>query len=188
MRLVPGPNYVMASSPSLHPNYQASQVLRDDPTPFQPFVFLVSSTCATYSIFRNWSLRPDQELERVSLVASMTSCETRTGLRPRASPSHSPCLCDRGCCLTRNRPLRQDPIAFFRGSIPFTAGHPAQAIRPRFLSVYTSTNLLPGMLQHSIPGLWLGVTRAGFPPACHQAISSSIPVKRATPRAANLVT
>ena len=59
-----------------------------------------------------------------------------------------------------------------RCTVPFTAGQPVQSIHPRYLSVYASTRLLPDTLQHSIPGLWLAVTRAGFPPACQQTISS----------------
>jgi hypothetical protein len=45
-------------------------------------------------------------------------------------------------------------------------GRPAQSIRPRDLSVYASTPLLPLTLQHSIPSLRLRATRTGFPPAC----------------------
>ena len=53
-------------------------------------------------------------------------------------------------------------------------GKPSQSIHPRYLSVYASTSLLPDSLQHSIPGVWLTLTRAGFPPACHQTISSPL--------------
>ncbi len=60
----------------------------------------------------------------------------------------------------------------FRSSIPFTAGQPTRSVHPHYLSVYASTCLLPATLQHSILGLWLGVTQAGFPPARHQTISS----------------
>ena len=38
--------------------------------------------------------------------------------------------------------------------------------------MYASTWLLPDTLQHSIQGLWLKATLAGFPPACQQTISS----------------
>ncbi len=99
VRAVFGLPYVMVSLPFLHPNYQVSQVLRSDPTPFQPFAFLVSSTCTTYSIFRNWSLRQNQELKRVSLVTSMACGEARTGLRPRVSLCHSPCTATEGVAL-----------------------------------------------------------------------------------------
>jgi hypothetical protein len=94
------------------------------------------------------------------------------GLRPRVSVSRSPGR-DCRCCLPVCTNLGQDPrVTKFRGSIPFTAGQPVQSIHPRYLSVYASTRLLPDALQHSIPGLWLAVTRAGFPPACQQTISS----------------
>ncbi len=65
-------------------------------------------------------------------------------------------------------------------------GH-ARSVHPRVLSVYASTchfgaacplghrlRSLIFTLQHSIRGLWLGATPAGFPPACLQTISSSL--------------
>ena len=63
--------------------------------------------------------------------------------------------------------------------MPFTPqGRYPRSIHPHYLSVYASTQdfdvvaaLIP-TLQHSIQGLWLGATLAGFPPACHQTISS----------------
>jgi len=53
-------------------------------------------------------------------------------------------------------------------------GLPDPAFHPHYLSVYASTSRLPDTLQHSILGPWLAVTQTGFPPACHQTISSSL--------------
>jgi hypothetical protein len=165
VRRMPGSSRVLVSPPSLHPSYQVSTVLCSDPTSQPPFASLASSTCRAYSSLRT-------RAAGISLVALLTSCVTRMGLRPRVSVSRSPCR-DCRCCLPVWTYLGQDPrVTKFRGSIPFTAGQPVQSIHPRYLAVYASTRLLPDALQHSIPGLWLAVTRAGFPPACQQTISS----------------
>jgi hypothetical protein len=135
--------------------YQVSTVLCSDPTSLPPFASLASSTCRAYSSLRT-------RAAGISRVALLTSCVTRMGLRPRVSVSRSP---GRGCrcCLPVCTNLGQDPrVTKFRGSIPCTAGQPVQSIHPRYLSVYASTRLLPDALQHSIPGLWLAVTRAIF--------------------------
>ena len=62
-------------------------------------------------------------------------------------------------------------------------GH-ARSVHPRVLSVYASTQDFGGApfathlsaliptLQHSILGVWLTLTQAGYPPACQQTISS----------------
>ena len=56
-------------------------------------------------------------------------------------------------------------VTIFRGSISFTAEPPAQAIRPRFLSVYASTTSSPTALQDSIRAAWLRLGSAGSAPA-----------------------
>ena len=107
----------------------------------------------------------------ISLVAVMTDCQTRSGLRPRVPgqrPTHNvlPGVARRG-----RGPRRVPSVTLFRGSIPFTAGQPALSIRPRLLSVYASTCPLPDTLQHSIRSGGLDLTPAGFTPACHDTIS-----------------
>ena len=69
---------------------------------------------------------------------------------------------------------RIQQVQRFRSSIPFRAGQLPPTFRPRYLSVYAATCLLPNTLQHSRQGLWLEATLAGFPPACQQIISSTL--------------
>jgi hypothetical protein len=73
---------MLASPPSLHPNYQASSVLRSDPTSRAPFAFLASSA--------RTGILPRGRTLWISLVAVVTRCQARTGLRPRVLPRHSP--------------------------------------------------------------------------------------------------
>jgi len=82
------------------------------------------------------------------------------------------------CCLQACTHPTQDPqVERFRSSMPFRAGE---------LSPYLSSSLplcvrfnqrlrrarLIRWLQHSLRGLWLEATPAGFTPACQQTISS----------------
>jgi len=79
-----------ASPPSLHPHYQASSVLRSDPTSRTPFALLASSA--------RTGILPRGRAAWISLVTVMTARQARTGLRPRVPPRRSPPR-DAGCCL-----------------------------------------------------------------------------------------
>ena len=114
---------------------------------------------------------------RVSLLALMTPCLARAGERPRVS--------SRGLPLTRrevlpssvNKPWADSNRYKISGLMPFIAAGPPTVDSPslpccvRFNCRLRPRGLLR-QLQHSILGLWLAVTQAGTPPACHQTISS----------------
>ena len=114
---------------------------------------------------------------RASLVALTTCCVARMGLRLRVSDHRSPGR-GTGVAFRHEHTLgRIRQKQRFRSSIPFRAGE---------LSPYLSSSLpfcvrfnqrlrrnrLIRWLQHSIRGLWLEATPAGFAPARPQTISS----------------
>ena len=109
------------------------------------------------------------------------------GLRLRASGDHSPCR-DHRCCLQASIHPGQDPTGTKiseLNTIHSRAATPGPFILTSFLCtlqrwtsgeclVTTHFAALIPTLQHSIRSLWLRATPAGFPPACHQTISSSL--------------
>jgi hypothetical protein len=155
-------NRVLASPPSLHQHYPASQVLCSDPTSPPPFASLAASACRAYSFPR---------AVRISLVAAMTGCQTRSGLRPRVSVQHSPVAHCPVLPSAQPRASARSVSYTISGLNPVHGRDVSSAIRPRLLSVYASTRLLPDALQHSIRGGGLDLTPAGFAPACHDTIS-----------------
>ena len=119
---------------------------------------------------------------RASLVALTTCCVARMGLRLRVSDHRSPGR-GTGVAFRHEHTLgRIRQIQRFRSSIPFRAGE---------LSPYLSSSLpfcvrfnqrlrrnrLIRWLQHSIPGLWLAATRAGF----HPLVLKPFPVRTSIP-------
>ena len=129
-------------------------------------------------------LRP--RILRVSLVALMTRCVARMGLRPRVSDSRSP--------LTRPPILPSSIYTPWAGSERYAISG-LNTIQGGTASPYLSSSLpfcvrfntalrselLIAVLQHSIQGLGLGVTLAGASPARHQTISSPHGHRVATP-------
>ena len=112
-----------------------------------------------------------------SLVALMTGCVTRAGVRLRVSPRSLP--------LSRRGVLPSGMHKPWAGSNRYkiselNAVHRRVATPGRFtlitflctLQDTTSDRVLIRTLQHSILGTRLTFTQAGFSPASHQAISS----------------
>ena len=166
VRRVPLRHAMLASPPSLHPHYQASAVLRGDPTSSAPSAFLASSA--------RTGILPRRRRPWISLVPVTSHCQARTGLRPREPPRHSP-LARRGVWPSAlNIASAHSNSDNLSGLNTFTAWLPASAIGPRFLSVYASTRPLPVALQDSIQGPWLAATLAGSLPACRDDLARSL--------------
>ncbi len=105
---------VMASPPSLHPSYQASSVLRSDPTSTPPFALLASSARA--------GILPAEE-QRGSPWLSPRHDAKREPASDPGPPRDTRRTRDAGCCLQRWRALGRDPtVTTFRGSIPSRSG------------------------------------------------------------------
>jgi len=117
---------MMAPPPSLHPRYQASSVLRSDPTSTAPSAFLASSA--------RTDILPRGREPRISLVTGMTDRQARTGLRPRVPLRLSP--------FTRRRVLPSaltsasaQSLGFkISGLNTFTDWGPPSSFGPRLLS------------------------------------------------------
>ena len=165
----------MAWRPSLHPHYRASiraighrasTVLCRHPTSQSRLHSSPFQLVRAYSFRRDWTSRRTRTTG-ISLVASLTSCVARSW--PSTPGLQAPLARTRNSVLPSAGPTAwadSERNMHFGAQYHSRFGRPAQSIRPHYLSVYASTQLLPATLQHSIPGLRLRATRAGFTPAC----------------------
>jgi hypothetical protein len=147
---------VMASPPSLHPSYQASSVLRSDPTSTPPFALLASSARS--------DILPAEEQRGSPWLPPRHDAKREPASDP-GRPRDACLFRDAGCCLQRCRALGHNPtVTTFRGSIPSRAGgRPAPLVLASFPD-YASTRPLPSGLQAWIRGRWLAATPAGLHP------------------------
>lgn len=121
----------------------------------------------------------------ISLVALLTGCDARRGLRLRVSAGSSPGRGQR-CCLQVCTHFGQGETGTMISELntvhsrvatpgPFLLTSFLCTLQPATSARMPTEDLrLIRWLQHSIQGLRLRATLAGFPPACQQTISSSL--------------
>jgi hypothetical protein len=117
---------MVAPPPSLHPHYQASSVLRRDPTSTAPSAFLASSA--------RTGILPRGRKPWISLVTGMTHRQARTGLRPRVPQRLSPFARRRVLPSVMKSTSAHSLRYKISGLDTFTAWGPPRSIGPRLLS------------------------------------------------------
>jgi hypothetical protein len=172
----------MAWTPSLDRSYPAwfdpigiwaAAVICIHPTPKGSFAFLASSACPAYSHCYDWSSSQFKNPLGLTGCSGDIMCSANGPSTPGLRPS---------LAITRRSMLPSSIYTLWAGSErnaisglnTIQGGTPLPTFHPHYLSVYASTRQLPDALQHSILGLWLRATQAGFTPACHQTISSTL--------------